>query len=136
MKIKEYVVAALTVASVLGLSFTQIEAADAADAGKKYEANWESLNSRPTPQWFSDAKFGIFIHWGIYAVPGWAPKGQYSEWYWNWMSNKDDKNPSWAFHRDHFGKDFSYKDFAPMFKAQLYDPAFWADLFVKSGAKY
>ena len=136
MKIKEYVVAALTVASVLGLSFTQTAAADAADAGKKYEANWESLNSRPTPQWFSDAKFGIFIHWGIYAVPGWAPKGQYSEWYWNWISNKSDDNPSWVYHRDNFGKDFSYKDFAPMFKAQLYDPAFWADLFVKSGAKY
>jgi alpha-L-fucosidase len=38
-----------------------------------YENNWESINSRPTPDWFEDAKFGIFIHWGIYSVPAWAP---------------------------------------------------------------
>ena len=48
----------------------------------KYENNWESLNSRPVPQWFADAKFGIFIHWGLYSVPAFAPKGQYAEWYW------------------------------------------------------
>ena len=48
-----------------------------------YEATWESLDSRPTPAWFQDAKFGIFIHWGLYSVPAWSPKGTYAEWYWH-----------------------------------------------------
>ena len=53
----------------------------AADA-KRYEPNWESIDSRPTPGWWSDAKFGIFIRWGVYSVPAFAPKGEYAEWYW------------------------------------------------------
>ncbi len=44
-----------------------------------YQPNWESLDKRPVPTWFTDAKFGIFIHWGVYAVPGWSSKGQYAE---------------------------------------------------------
>ncbi|MBQ6865055.1 MAG: alpha-L-fucosidase, partial [Clostridia bacterium] len=44
----------------------------------KYESNWKSLDSRPVPQWFQDAKFGIFIHWGLYSVPGYAKKGDYA----------------------------------------------------------
>ena len=46
-----------------------------------YENNWESLNKRPVPEWFSDAKFGIFIHWGLYSVPAFTRKGDYAEWY-------------------------------------------------------
>ena len=49
----------------------------ACGAAEKYEANWESLDKRPTPQWWVDAKFGIFIHWGVYAVPAWSVRGQY-----------------------------------------------------------
>ena len=48
-----------------------------------YEATWESLDSRETPDWFPDAKFGIFIHWGLYSVPSFAPRGTYAEWYWH-----------------------------------------------------
>jgi len=54
-----------------------------------YKAEWESLDKRPVPGWFSDAKFGIFIHWGVYSVPAWAPANdpigvyaKYAEWYW------------------------------------------------------
>ena len=46
---------------------------------KVYTPDWESLDKRPVPSWFEDAKFGIFIHWGLYSVPGWSPKGTYSE---------------------------------------------------------
>jgi len=46
-----------------------------------YQPNWASLDARPTPQWFRDAKFGIFICWGLYSVPAWSPKGEYAEWY-------------------------------------------------------
>lgn len=48
---------------------------------KNFESNLSSLDSRETPQWFKDAKFGIFIHWGLYSVPAWGPKGSYAEWY-------------------------------------------------------
>ena len=55
---------------------------------KKYKANWESIDSRPVPEWFGEAKFGIFIHWGPYSVPAYTPKGTYSEWYQYWLENK------------------------------------------------
>ena len=54
----------------------------AADERPVFEPNWESLNSRETPAWFRDAKFGIFIHWGVYSVPAICHKSTYSEWYW------------------------------------------------------
>ena len=55
---------------------------------KKYTADWKSLDSRPVAQWFEDAKFGIFIHWGPYSVPSWSPKGTYEEWYLKWFTSK------------------------------------------------
>ena len=100
----------------------------------KYEPNWDSLDKRPTPQWFHDARFGIFIHWGVYSVPAWAPKGQYAEWYWNAMQDK--KGATWKHHVATYGENFDYKQFAPMFKAEKFNPDQWADLFVRSGARY
>jgi len=100
----------------------------------RYEPTWESLDSRPCPAWFDEAKFGIFIHWGVYSVPAWAPKGKYSEWYWHSMQDKS--GPTWKFHVRTYGEDFKYQDFAPMFKAEMFDPDKWADLFVRSGARY
>lgn len=99
-----------------------------------YEANWASLDTRPNPQWFEDAKFGIFIHWGVYSVPSWGPKDRYAEWYWNDMQDKNGE--TWAFHARTYGEKFQYQDFAPMFKAELFNPAEWADIFKRSGAKY
>src|SRR5271166_2519568 len=52
-------------------------------ADKTYEPNWASLDQRPTPAWYQDAKFGVFIHWGVCSVPAWGEHGQYAEWYWN-----------------------------------------------------
>jgi alpha-L-fucosidase len=110
-----------------------------------YEPNWESLDSRPNPSWFVDAKFGIFIHWGVYSVPSFAPKDQYSEWYWealdNDPANQNEKRrrrglATKAFHNRVYGEDFEYTDFAPLFKAELYDPDEWAEIFADSGAKY
>lgn len=106
----------------------------AADA--KYEPKWESLDKRPCPEWFLDAKFGIFIHWGVYSVPAWGAPKQYAEWYWNRIADKKPDNAWWQFHQKNYGKDFDYKDFAPMFRAELFDPNQWADIFARSGAKY
>ncbi len=108
-----------------------------ATAAAKYEATWESLDKRPMPQWWVDAKFGIFIHWGVYSVPAWSVRGQYSEWYWNNITRDKAKNgPWWQYHKNTYGEDFPYAAFAPMFKAELYDPNQWADVFQRSGAKY
>jgi len=102
--------------------------------GIKYEPTWESLDQRPCPAWFDEAKFGIFIHWGVYSVPAWAPKGRYAEWYWHAMQNKE--GPTWQFHVRSYGEDFRYQDFAPLFKAEMFAPEQWADLFARSGARY
>lgn len=106
----------------------------AAMASAEYEAAWKSVDGHPAPGWFNETKFGIFIHWGVYAVPSWSPKGTYAEWYWNAMQDK--KGATWKHHVATYGEDFAYQDFAPMFKAELYDPAQWADIFARSGAKY
>ena len=108
-----------------------------------YSASWESLDKRATPTWFEDAKFGIFIHWGIYAVPSWAPAGHtgakgylcYSEHYWN---QKDGNQNALfkEFHNEMYGEDVLYQDFAPQFKAEMFSPADWAEIFKNSGAKY
>jgi alpha-L-fucosidase len=98
-----------------------------------YKPDWNSLDSRPIPDWFGDAKFGIFIHWGVYSVPSWAPKGRYAEWYWYDMYNSEETK---KFHNKTYGKSFKYQDFAPMFKAELFDPEKWAELFYNAGAKY
>ncbi len=111
---------------------------------QNYRATWKSLDKRPVPQWFSDAKFGIFIHWGIYSVPAWAPANadigvyaKYAEWYW-WRINEDSKAGKLFrdYHNNIYGKDFRYQDFAGRFKAEHFDPVFWAEIFKRSGAKY
>ncbi|MEZ5083497.1 MAG: alpha-L-fucosidase [Bacteroidales bacterium] len=108
--------------------------------GQKYELTWNSIDVRPIPSWFEDAKFGIFIHWGVYSVPAWrkvesARYASYAEWYYaRVMDNKE--NGGYEFHRNNYGEDFEYRDFAPLFKAELFDPDQWAELFKKSGARY
>lgn len=99
-----------------------------------YENNWESLNSRPVPQWFADAKFGIFIHWGLYSVPAYTWKGAYSEWY--MQQYQDPKTETYEFHNRVYGEKTKYEDFVQGFKAELFDAKKWADLFQKAGAKY
>ena len=94
---------------------------------------WESINERGYPQWFTDAKLGIFIHWGVYSVPAYASKEGYAEWYYRGLMTNDDRK---AFQERIYGKDFQYEDIAPMFKGELWDPDEWAELFKKSGAKY
>jgi len=122
-------------------------AAAATLGAQTYQPTWESLDKRPTPAWFTDAKFGIFIHWGVYSVPAYAPvlpgKLAYAEWYWNAMTaGRDDPkaNPiqtgTWAFHQKVYGAGYPYQDFAPQFRAELFDPGHWADVLARSGAKY
>ncbi|MFJ1749420.1 alpha-L-fucosidase [Streptomyces sp. NPDC088116] len=95
----------------------------------------DSLNTHQAPYWFQDAKFGIFIHWGVYSVPAWAPVGvQYAEWYWDQMQDPD--NPTYAYHRQTYGESFAYDDFIPRFGAERFDPRSWVELFRDAGAQY
>ena len=107
-----------------------------AEERPKFEPNWASLNARKTPEWFRDAKFGIFIHWGVYSVPAYCHKSTYSEWYWEWLRSNSHGGFVTKFHEQWYGKDFKYQDFAPQFRAELWDPAYWAKLFNRAGAKY
>ncbi|MBQ6551233.1 MAG: alpha-L-fucosidase [Lachnospiraceae bacterium] len=96
-----------------------------------YEDTWESLSRHEVPGWFRDAKLGIFIHWGIYSVPAFA-----NEWYSRNMYLEGSRE--FEHHVKTYGpqKEFGYKDFLPMFKAEKFDPKAWAELFKKAGARY
>jgi alpha-L-fucosidase len=101
-----------------------------------FEPTWESLNSRETPEWFRDAKLGIFIHWGVYSVPAYCHPSTYSEWYYRWLTTDSHDGFVTEFHNENYGEDFTYQQFAPMFRAELWDPAQWASLFERAGARY
>lgn len=101
---------------------------------KSYPDTWEYLRSRPYPQWFKDAKLGIFIHWGVYSVPSYCGPESYSEWFLRGLhSGAQDRI---EFMKKNYGADFEYEDFAPLFKAELFDADEWAGIFERSGAKY
>ena len=106
------------------------------DARNDYEPNWESLETHPTPEWFEDGKFGIFIHWGVYSVPSFCDTSTYSEWYQAWLDGNAHDGLERRFHEKNYGKDFEYHEFAPMFKAEMWDPKEWAEIFKRSGAEY
>jgi alpha-L-fucosidase len=117
----------------------------------RYEATLESLNRHPLPAWYDDAKLGIFIHWGLYSVPGWAPlnhpdhdfynpdymtNNPYAEWYFNSM--RIEGSPTQKYHREHYGADYDYYNFAPIFNEETkkWKPEVWAKIFKDAGAKY
>ena len=96
-----------------------------------YSDTWDSLQHYQVPQWYKDAKFGIFIHWGVYSVPAFG-----NEWYPRNMYIKG--SPEYEHHIKTYGphKGFGYKDFIPMFQAEHFCADEWAELFEKAGAKY
>ena len=121
------------------------------EAADQFEPNWESIQTHQVPQWYDDAKLGIFVHWGLYSVPAWAtPIGElgkfdedqwfannpYSEWYLN--SLRIDGSPTQEHHRKTYGDNFAYMDFAPQFNAALngWEPDAMAGLFKDAGAQY
>lgn len=96
-----------------------------------YKADWSSLSRHQVPEWYQQDKLGIFIHWGIYSVPAYG-----NEWY---PRSMYDKNcAEFEHHRATYGehKDFGYKDFIPMFKAEKFNAEEWIYLFKKAGIKY
>lgn len=104
---------------------------DSVIAEGPFHDTWESLSGYRVPEWYRKAKFGIFIHWGIYSVPAFG-----NEWYSRNMYIEG--TPEFTHHVATYGKqsEFGYKDFIPMFRAEKFDPAAWAALFSGAGAKY
>ncbi|XP_029649578.1 alpha-L-fucosidase-like isoform X2 [Octopus sinensis] len=96
----------------------------------RYSPNWTSLDTRPIPKWYDDAKIGIFLHWGVFSVPSYG-----SEWFWwNWQGKKI---PAYIdFMNKNYRPDFTYADFAPRFTAEFFNPDVWANTFGASGAQY
>jgi alpha-L-fucosidase len=116
-----------------------------------YRPTWDSLETHKVPDWYQNAKLGIFIHWGLYSVPAWAPpsgelgkvdpakwftENPYAEWYLNTL--RITGSPTWKHHVETYGKNFDYYSFAPMFNKSVakWDPAVWAKLFHRTGARY
>lgn len=96
-----------------------------------YSADWASLSGYVVPKWYQDAKFGVFIHWGVYAVPAFG-----NEWYPRRMYLRG--TPEFEHHVKTYGPQtrFGYKDFIPLFKAAKFEPGAWATLFREAGARF
>ncbi|AQG82447.1 alpha-L-fucosidase [Spirosoma montaniterrae] len=127
-----------------------------AQAPARYDTTRASIDKHPLPGWFDDAKLGIFVHWGLYSVPGWAKgtkkplqeilattKGEewfannpYAEWYMN--SLRIDGSSTQQYHKATYGDSFSYDDFVPVFNREIkkWNPNQWAKLFKDAGAQY
>ncbi|KAF2883464.1 hypothetical protein ILUMI_22706 [Ignelater luminosus] len=103
--------------------------------GKKYEPNWDSLDKRPLPQWYDDAKIGIMMHWGVYSVPS-AAGGEWFWGVWGHYGHPNSNSSQSKFMRNNYPPQFTYQDFARYFTAEFFNPDDWADLFENSGAKY
>ncbi len=120
----------------------------------KYSADKDSISKHEVPEWYHDAKLGIFIHWGLYSVPAFAVTGMdllesmkkgievhfennpYAEWYLNTL--RIPNSPTQKYHKETYGENFFYDDFVPMFNEAIkkWNPDEWAELFKKIGAKY
>lgn len=109
----------------------QLARVDAETHNGRFTADWNSLGGYRAPEWFRDAKFGIFIHWGVYSVPAfgneWYPRNMYIE-----------GNAAFKHHVETYGPQskFGYKDFVPMFRAEHFNADAWVDLFARAGARY
>lgn len=95
-----------------------------------FKPNLESLQQYECPEWFRDAKFGIYVHWGVYSV------AEYGEWYAREMYMEGHK--VYDYHIENYGhpSEFGYKDLIPLWKAENFDPDSWLSLFKEAGAKY
>ncbi len=114
-------------------------------SGQTNISDWDELQKRIVPEWYGKAKFGIFIHWGIYSVPSWATNSNadgfgsnYAEWYWQRLHTPTLKihHEFNEFHKRVYGADFKYEEFAPLFKCELFDAEKWANIIRSSGARY
>ncbi|CAC5367003.1 FUCA [Mytilus coruscus] len=101
------------------------------DSYAKYTPDWDSLDSRPLPTWYDEAKFGIFVHWGVFSVPSF-----HGAWFWPLWKSSHPAQDIADFMKRNYPPDFTYADFASDFTAEFFNPDEWADKFKASGAGY
>ncbi|KAK4624790.1 Tissue alpha-L-fucosidase [Fulvia fulva] len=106
-----------------------------------YDASYDSIYAHESPPWFTNGKFGIFIHWGVYSVPGWGNVGnkeQYAEWYWWYMNQGKNRTQGhfYEYNLETYGPEHVYDDFIQNFTTDAFEPKDWVDLFADSGAQY
>ncbi|KAI1082579.1 glycoside hydrolase family 29 protein [Whalleya microplaca] len=107
----------------------------------EWTTDLDNLARHESPEWFNDAKYGIFIHWGVYSVAGWGnstPHESYAEWFWWYSTHHPQADPSdfYDYRLQTYGKDWAYDDQFADFTASNFDPKAWVDLFADAGAKY
>ncbi|KAI9685859.1 MAG: hypothetical protein M1822_004137 [Bathelium mastoideum] len=105
-----------------------------------YDASFDSIYAHEAPMWYKNAKYGAFIHWGVYSVPGWGNRGNnesYAEWYW-WDMNlgPDTSERTYEYNLATYGPDHVYDDFIQNFTASVFNPKEWVDLFNDAGMEY
>jgi alpha-L-fucosidase len=133
----DFLIKGVLVITLLSVSCKHSSDSKRGDDQPPFKENWESLATiEREPEWFKDAKFGIYFHWGVYSVPAFD-----NEWYPRWMyvpGRKDWGGAVFEHHQKTYGplSKFNYHDFIPMFTAEHFDAQEWANLFKKSGAKF
>ncbi|HYA49484.1 MAG TPA: alpha-L-fucosidase, partial [Burkholderiales bacterium] len=131
MRSRSHATIVFLAAFLLASALVPAEAPARPTAEGPFTPDWESLRTHRVPDWYLDGKFGIFIHWGVYSVPAFG-----SEWYPRQMYLEG--SAEFKHHIATYGPQsrFGYKDFIPLFKAEKYDPAAWAALFKRAGARF
>ncbi len=121
----------------MSLAAIQHEKVTEVNAKGKWKPTPASIDTHNAPEWFQDAKFGMFIDWGLWSVAGWAPKMEKGAMYPDWYEFRHDTIPEFVkYHNKNWGKDFKRDDFIPLFTARDYNPEKLAKLAVDAGMKY
>lgn len=103
----------------------------------KWKPTANSIDAHETPEWFKDAKFGMFIDWGLWSIAGWAPKKKNQAMYPDWYEFRMDTDTSFIkYHEKNWGKDFNRDDFIPLFTADKYQPEQLVNIAKEAGMKY
>jgi len=103
-------------------------------AAVRYTPDWNSLDSRPLPQWYDDAKVGIFLHWGVFSSPSYGV-GSSSESAFLWLFWQQNVSEIVQYIKDNYPPGFTYADFAATFHAELFNPDQWADIIQSAHVK-
>ncbi|KAI1411571.1 glycoside hydrolase family 29 protein [Hypoxylon sp. FL1857] len=130
-----------TVTADSGVSKQTFDFADIQFGLTEWTTDLDNLARHESPEWFNDAKYGIFIHWGVYAVTGWGnstPYESYAEWFWWYSTHHPQADPSdfYDYRLRTYGEEWAYDDTFPDFTASAYEPKAWVDLIADAGAKY
>ena len=128
-------------AETMARAKSRMEKVDAVNAAGKYKATGASMDSHPCPEWFVDAKLGIFIDWGLWSLASWCPYVKGARLYPDWYERKcrpdyRGGDSAWEYHRKNWGEDFRPDHFIDLFRGSKFDAPALMSLFRSCGARY